>query len=73
MADLNLGIDNAYNARLRQRLRELDQFDVITHNPQWLGGGPVRKFVLAGNNGAYPEDDERLAELSAMGGARFNL
>jgi|LakMenEpi03Aug12_release.lakeMendotaPanAssembly.Ray.scaffolds.fasta_scaffold258919_2 hypothetical protein len=73
MADLNLGIDNLYNARLRQRLRELDQFDVITHNPQILGGGPVRKFALAGNDGAYPTDAMRLGELSEMGGARFNL
>jgi hypothetical protein len=71
--DYNLGIDSAYNARLRAHLRELDQMDLITHNPQWLGGGPVRHFALSGNNGAYPEDAERLTELAAMGGAKFVL
>jgi hypothetical protein len=70
--DYNLGIDSAYNARLRAQLRELEHMDVITHNPQWLGGGPVRQFVLSGNNGAYPIDAERLSELQAMGGA-FSL
>ena len=71
--DYNLGIDNAYNARLRAHLKELDRMDLITHNPQWLGGGPVRHFALSGNNGAYPEDAERLTELAAMGGAKFVL
>jgi len=70
--DVNLGIDMPYNNRLRERNRLLSQMDIITHNPQLLGGGRLRDVALSGNNGAYPMDRDRLMELKAMGGA-FNL
>jgi hypothetical protein len=67
--DVNIGIDNAYNVPRRARLHELERTDVITHNPQLLGGGPVRMYALSGNTGAYPLDAERLEALKQMGGA----
>jgi hypothetical protein len=67
--DVNIGIDNAYNVPRRARLHELERMGVITHNPQLLGGGPVRMYALSGNTGAYPLDEERLEAMKQMGGA----
>ena len=69
--DVNIGIDSAYNVPRRARLHELERMDVITHNPQLLGGGPVRAYALSGNTGAYPLDAERLEAMKQMGGASF--
>jgi hypothetical protein len=70
--DYNLAFVNPYNDKLRERNYLLEHMDIITHNPEMLGGGRVRDRPLSGNNGAYPLDRERLMELQAMGGA-FNL
>jgi hypothetical protein len=72
VVEAQLGMDFPYNDRLRERNRLLSQMDVITHNPQLLGGGRLRDIALSGNSGAYPMDHDRLMELKAMGGA-FNL
>jgi hypothetical protein len=69
--DVNLGIDMPYNVRLREKNRLLENMDVITHNPQLLGGGRLREYALSGNTGAYPMDRDRLMELKAMGGAKL--
>jgi hypothetical protein len=63
-----LGFNLPYNKELQERNRLLSHMDVITHNPQMLGGGKLRDFALPGQNGAYPLDRERLVELQAMGG-----
>ena len=41
--DYNLAFDNPYNAKLRERNRLLENMDIITHNPQWLGGDELEK------------------------------
>jgi hypothetical protein len=63
-----LGFNLPYNKELQERNRLLSQMDVITHNPQMLGGGKLRDYVLPGQSGAYPLDRARLVELQAMGG-----
>jgi hypothetical protein len=63
-----LGFNLPYNKELQERNRLLSHMDVITHNPQLLGGGKLRDYVLPGQSGAYPLDRERLVELQAMGG-----
>jgi hypothetical protein len=73
VVEAQLGFDFPYNERLRERNRLLSQMDVITHNPQLLGGGRLREKALPGQNGAYPLDRVRLMELKAMGGGPFNL
>jgi hypothetical protein len=70
--DYNLAFVNPYNDKLRERNYLLENMDIITHNPQLLGGGRVRERPLSGNNGAYPMDKDRLMELTAMGG-KFNV
>ena len=70
--DYNLAFVNPYNEKIRERNRLLDHMDIITHNPEMLGGGRIRERPLSGNNGAYPMDHTRLMELQAMGGA-FNV
>lgn len=72
VVEAQLGMNFPYNKELQERNRLLSQMDVITHNPQWLGGGKLRDYALPGQNGAYPLDRGRLLELQAMGGA-FNL
>lgn len=73
VVEAQLGFDFPYNERLRERNRLLSQMDVITHNPQMLGGGRLREKALPGQTGAYPLDRVRLMELKAMGGGPFNL
>jgi hypothetical protein len=68
VVEASLGMNLPYNKELQERNRLLSQMDVITHNPQWLGGGKLRDYVLPGQSGAYPLDRGRLVELQAMGG-----
>jgi hypothetical protein len=56
MANVNLGIDTAYNASLRKRTQELEQMQIIRLQPQMLGGGPLREYVLPGQSGALPDE-----------------
>jgi hypothetical protein len=65
---MDLSLDNAYNARLRQILHDLEKVDVINKQPEMLGGSAVRKYALSGNSGSYPEVS-MLAELKEMGGS----
>nr|WPF46868.1 MAG: hypothetical protein [Lake Baikal virophage 15] len=68
VVEASLGFNLPYNKELQERNRLLSHMDVITHNPQLLGGGKLRDYVLPGQSGAYPLDRERLVELQAMGG-----
>jgi hypothetical protein len=67
MANVNLGIDTAYNAPLRKRTQELEQMQIIRLQPQMLGGGPLREYVLPGQSGALPDEIPRETG-GAMGG-----
>jgi hypothetical protein len=68
VVEAQLGMNFPYNKELQERNRLLSQMDLITHNPQMLGGGKLRDYVLPGQSGAYPLDRARLVELQAMGG-----
>jgi len=68
MPPMDLSLNNAYNARLRAILHDLEKVDVINKQPEMLGGSAVRKYALSGNSGSYPEVS-MLAELKAMGGS----
>ena len=69
-----LGFDNAYNRRLRELNRKLQYMDVITHNPQLLGGNRLQRYVSPGNNGQVAPIDQlaivspRLAVEQVSGG-----
>lgn len=65
---MDLSLNNAYNARLRAILHDLEKVDVINKQPEMLGGSAVRKYALSGNSGSYPEVN-MLAELKEMGGS----
>lgn len=66
----SISLDNAYNAKLRQMLYDLEHVDIIKHQPEMLGGGSheYQRYVLSGNSGQYPPV-HMLAEYKAMGGA----
>jgi hypothetical protein len=61
VVEAQLGFDNAYNKRLNELNRQLDNMDVITHNPQMLGGGALQRFVSPGNNGQVAPVDQLAA------------
>jgi hypothetical protein len=68
--DANLAFDNHYNRRLQDMISNLDNMDVLQHQPIMFGGGPLRSHILpAGQLGHYPPI-EMLAELQAMGGGQ---
>jgi hypothetical protein len=73
--DAGLAFDNHYNRRLQDIISQLDQMDVLMHQPQLFGGGPMREMILpSGELGHYPPI-EMLAEASKMGnsGGKFNV
>lgn len=74
--DSGLAYDNHYNRRLQDTISQLENMDVLLHQPQMFGGGPMREHILpSGELGTYPPI-EMLAEASAMGnsgGRKFNV
>ena len=76
--DVNIGIAHPFNDARRRHIEMLERTDRLAHRPEvfeyrsMIGGGPLREYALAGQNGAYPLDDVRLEEYKRMGG-RFSL
>jgi len=73
--DSGLAFDNHYNRRLQDIISQMDNMDVLVHQPQLFGGGPMREMILpSGELGTYPPIS-MLAEASAMGnsGGKFNV
>jgi hypothetical protein len=76
--DVNIGIDHPFNDARRRHVQMLERTDRLAIRPEvfdyrsMIGGGPLREYALAGQNGAYPLDDVRLEEYKRMGG-RFSL
>ena len=65
--NVNLGFDNHYNRRLQDIISEMENMDVLIHQPQLFGGGPLRERILpSGELGHYPPI-QLLAEASEAG------
>ena len=65
--NVNLGFDNHYNRRLQDIISEMENMDVLIHQPQLFGGGPLRERILPSVElGHYPPI-QMLAKASEAG------